>query len=169
MPKKFEVKPGDVYGQLTVIAEAAPIVYGNKKERRMLCKCSCGNTTETLFASMRSGKCTSCGCAQKQMMSATKTVHGMTGERLHRIWRNMKTRISNPNTDFYKYYGGRGIKMCASWYNDFTVFRDWALLNGYADTLSIERRNNDGDYEPSNCKWATYSEQAYNRRPKGST
>src|SRR3990167_10090542 len=101
-------------------------------------------------------KCKSCGC--------TKIKHGEISTKLYRVWANMKQRVLNPNHKSYKDYGGRGITVCNEWL-EFIPFRDWALSNGYAEGLRINRIFNDGNYEPSNCEWITQKE---NNRKKGS-
>lgn len=90
--------------------------------------------------------------------------HGMRYSRLYNIWRSMKQRCTNPKTVNYHNYGGRGIKVCEEWSSRFMSFRDWAMENGYSDTLSIDRINSNGNYEPSNCRWVSYKAQNNNRR-----
>ena len=90
--------------------------------------------------------------------------HSKQPARLYRIWSNMKNRCANPNADNYSFYGGRGIKVCDEWRDDFVPFRDWAMANGYADNLTLDRIDNDGDYSPSNCRWETHLNQCNNTR-----
>jgi hypothetical protein len=90
--------------------------------------------------------------------------HGETKTRLFKIWSSMKERCYRPTARNYLRYGGQGIAVCDEWKNDFVCFRDWALANGYSDSLTIDRLDNSGNYEPSNCKWSTYSDQNKNRK-----
>ena len=100
----------------------------------------------------------SCGCNQNQI------THGETKTKLHRVWTDMKTRCLNPNVKQYKYYGGRGITICPEWTYSYIVFRDWALSNGYQENLEIDRRDNNGNYSPENCRFVTDKENSRNRR-----
>lgn len=88
--------------------------------------------------------------------------HGKTGTRLHRIWKGMNNRCNNPNNKNYNIYGGRGIKVCEDWRFDFLAFEEWALSNGYKESLSVDREDNDGNYNPYNCRWITQKEQTRN-------
>lgn len=89
--------------------------------------------------------------------------HGMRNTRLYNIWRSMRQRCSNPKRANYHNYGGKGVKVCSEWDSDFIHFYTWAMENGYSESLSIDRIDSDGDYEPSNCRWASYKEQNNNR------
>lgn len=93
-----------------------------------------------------------------------KYKHGGCGTRLHRIWSNMKARCTNKNHRDYWGYGGRSVVLCKEWKNSFTQFRDWAIDNGYEDNLSIDRIDNNGNYEPSNCRWTTQNVQSQNTK-----
>lgn len=95
-------------------------------------------------------------------MSFTK--HNMSKTRLYRTWAGVKQRCLNPKDTAYEYYGGRGIKVCQEWIDSFETFKSWAELNGYSDSLTIDRKDVDGNYEPSNCRWITQKQQANNQR-----
>ncbi len=96
-------------------------------------------------------------------LSARNTIHGETGTRLYKTWCHMKARCLNPKEAHYSRYGGRGISFCPEW-NEYVPFRDWALANGYAENLQLDRINNDGDYEPANCRFVTSQLNNWNRR-----
>lgn len=125
--------------------------------RRYELVCDCGSVAWKPLGGFLAGQTKSCGCTQPR--------HGQSKTRLSRIWRGMHTRCSNPNCPEYHLYGGRGIIICPEWRSSFEAFRDWALVNGYAPGLSIDRfPNKDGNYEPGNCRWATAKEQSNNSR-----
>jgi len=103
-------------------------------------------------------KAKSCGCNKN-------IKHGDRKIRLYGVWTNIKTRCTNPNNKRYKDYGGRGITICPEWANDYIVFRDWSLSNGYQEGLQINRINNNGNYCPENCNFVTTKENCNNKRP----
>jgi hypothetical protein len=136
------------------------------KEPLWLCECSCEKHTQlTLRGSqIRSGRTKSCGCFKTETTKNIMTKHGFGDkENLYRHWLNMRFRCNSPTYEKYDCYGGRGISVCPEW-DDYAVFRAWAMDNGYAEGLTLERINVDGNYEPTNCKWATWKEQQNNKR-----
>lgn len=164
---KMEVVPnmrcedlmGRVFGMLTVkrFAEKRGIHYYWE------CVCSCGKETLVDGYNLRSGKTRSCGCLRATVTAEVHTTHGdaRLGKvtRLRRLWNGMKNRCYNANEPGYKWYGAKGVIVCEDWH-DYAKFKSWALANGYTDELSIDRIDPNGDYEPSNCRWITRSENS---------
>lgn len=126
-----------------------------------LCKCDCGTEKIIYGGSLKSGTSKSCGCFRKESMP--KKANGLAKTRINNIYHSMKSRCNNKNVKRYKNYGGRGIKVCDSWNNNFLEFYNWAINNGYDDNLTLDRINVDGNYEPNNCRWVPLEKQFYNK------
>ena len=158
--RKIEIKTGDKYDRLTIVKEVENI--NMKNVRFFLCSCECGNQKVIALNSLRRGDTKSCGCYRKQIVTERSVTHGLWGQPLYNTWVNMKQRCYNPNFRDYKNWGGRGIKVCDRWINSFSNFIN--DMGERPDGKSLDRINNDGDYEPSNCRWATSKEQIKNQR-----
>lgn len=143
---------GEKIHSLTIIKELEERnKFGSKQ---WLCKCDCGNIKVYSTSALNVVK--GCGCRKKE--------HGYSQTKLYKTYQRMKNRCYNKKFPHYEIYGGRGIKICNEWLNDFVKFKDWSLNNGYKEGLSIDRINPDGNYEPNNCRWTTMFEQASNKR-----
>lgn len=159
---------GQRFGRLIVMAAAGVSHDGRTLWR---CKCDCGNEIVTRGKDLRQGKVNSCGCARREhcseRMKKINTKHGLRKSRLYCVWRDMKVRVMNPNHKSYGRYGGRGITICEEWL-DYKRFYDWAMSSGYNPDAAfgectLDRINNDGNYEPGNCRWVDLKVQANNR------
>jgi len=155
---------GDLFGSLTFIEEDfhEKEVTGFQKYRKAVVECFCGRKFITRISGLKNGKVKSCGCTRKDGLLLRITRHNMSTSPEYSVWESMKARCLNPNNIFYYNYGGRGITVCNEWMDFKNFYKDM----GSKPTLghSIERINNNGNYEKSNCKWATRDIQDRNRR-----
>lgn len=163
MPRKListQELLGSKYGRLTIIEDLGKTDYC----RRIIAQCECGVIKKYALNELRSGGTKSCGCLLKEMAPTYTKTHGLSKHHLYFIWHNMKCRCYDIKNAGYHNYGGRGIVVYEKWIKDFKSFFDWAIASGWQKGLTIERMNNDGNYEPSNCIWADDLTQAHNKR-----
>jgi hypothetical protein len=149
---------GRKYGSIEVMAYSHKSTSGS---HYWLCKCACGNEKLVQKSNLESGRTKSCGCEKGERISQRRLTHGLTRTRVHTIWTDMKQRCLNPNAPDYPRYGGRGIKLCQAWHSFDYFYED---MGEPPEGTTLNRINNDGDYEPGNCEWAAAEIQQNNRR-----
>lgn len=154
--KNYKRLEGQQFGRLTALYR----LHNTKGRTKWLCVCECGNLVEVKENNLLQGGSKSCGCSRKHI----NIKHGKTNTRLFITWQNIKNRCYNNCNNEYKNYGARGIAVCNEWVHDFMAFYNWAMNNGYDDNLTIDRINENGNYEPNNCRWVTMKQQQRNKR-----
>lgn len=167
MAKPIRDIVGQRFGRLTVIE---PMSKGEDGRARWLCKCDCGNYKAVSNSNLGRG-IVSCGCKKAECLKSNefRPIHGQSRTRLYGVWGSMVDRCNNPHAHEYENYGGRGIKVCDEWRNDYEQFEAWAMANGYDESAkrgkcTLDRIDLNGNYEPSNCRFIAIKEQNRNRR-----
>lgn len=152
---------GQHFGNLTVIKRDTS--YISNKHTKWICQCNCGNTKSIFRNALINGSTKSCGCQQFKGKPGINQTHGMSKTRIYHEWLSMRRRCAKNSPDAYLYFN-RGITVCNEWQNNFMLFYQWSMENGYNDDLSIDRIDNNRGYCPDNCRWISMSDQQSNKR-----
>ena len=152
---------GETFGYWTVLGKDESFHGG--QNTRWICRCKCGAIKSILRFTLTNGRSQSCGCKISDKRKGINKTHGMSRTRLYHEWVSMRKRCNDPNNKFAYRYCNRGIKVCREWNDHFEPFYEWAINNGYADDLTIDRIDNDKGYCPENCRWVSLDEQARNK------
>lgn len=153
---KLDIKNGTKFGKLTAIKEVERIkLPSGQYNRAFLCKCDCGNEKVIRLLHLVRGRIKTCGCLSEH--------HNLSNKPLYRCWRSMKERCYLKSYINAERYSSRGIIVCDEWNNSFLTFKEWALENGYDPSLRIDRIDNNGNYQPNNCRFVTNQENVNNR------
>lgn len=163
LPRQAIDITGQRFGRLVAIG---PVGRYRNTQIVWLCQCDCGNTCTPIVNNLRKGKSKSCGCLRDDTARETHTKHGMKRHPLYAAWVDMNARCRNPNAANYSDYGGRNIKVCDKWRESFQAYHDYVTqLDNYGvKGCTLDRIDNDGNYEPDNMRWASDIEQARNKR-----
>jgi hypothetical protein len=191
MPKPISVRPGETFGRLAILREEiSKVMPSGLKARQFWCRCECGTVRLVLLTNLRCGRTLSCGCLNAELrlqrnsspehlerMHQARRTHGLTRHPLTSTWHNMISRCENPDNHAYRLYGARGITVCPAWHDLAVFIADIERLIGPRPggtfpsgkyEYSLDRIDNNGNYEPGNVRWATAVEQRTNQRPKTS-
>lgn len=154
---------GQKFGRLLVISKGT---RSGEQSFKWLCKCDCGKERYVRADHLKSGRTVSCGCKRtetRRLLEMSKPEYGLRNHPLYDVWCSMRQRCNDVNATSYVNYGGRGIKVCADW-NNFKLFCEWAITNGWQSNLQIDRKDNNGNYNPDNCRFVTAKINSNNRR-----
>lgn len=163
--EKATVSQGQEFGRLRIAGAefGIPDTRGSYV-RYVVVLCQCGKSKVVRSEHLRNKKILSCQCLHREIVSRTMKTHGKRNHPLYSVWCGMRRRCNDASSPVYHYYGGRGISISKEWDNSFQCFYDWAVANGYRNSLEIDRRDNNGGYSPENCQFVTSKQNARNKR-----